>query len=160
MVHTFSTVRGVCTVLVVITMFGSMLLTNDTALLTFLPLGWFVLSVNRAGKARCTAVHSPELRRQPLRNDHPLRQSPESLPFQLLQHPCRNVLFRDAAAEENAGSSVGPQVIRTVAAAKLCNGKPLMPSVERYPLVASPVNSAWQLRPGHQRLSQFHRCRR
>ena len=45
MVHTFSTVRGVCTALVVITMFGSMLLTNDTALLTFLPLGWFVLSV-------------------------------------------------------------------------------------------------------------------
>ena len=44
MVHTFSTVRGVCTALVVITMFGSMLLTNDTALLTFLPLGWFVLS--------------------------------------------------------------------------------------------------------------------
>ena len=43
-VHTFSTVRGVCTALVVITMFGSMLLTNDTALLTFLPLGWFVLS--------------------------------------------------------------------------------------------------------------------
>lgn len=35
MVHTFSTVRGVCTALVVITMFGSMLLTNDTALLTF-----------------------------------------------------------------------------------------------------------------------------
>ena len=44
MVHTFSTVRGACTALVVITMFGSMLLTNDTALLTFLPLGWFVLS--------------------------------------------------------------------------------------------------------------------
>lgn len=44
MVHTFSTVRGVCTALVIITMFGSMLLTNDTALLTFLPLGWFVLS--------------------------------------------------------------------------------------------------------------------
>ena len=44
MVHTFSTVQGVCTALVVITMFGSMLLTNDTALLTFLPLGWFVLS--------------------------------------------------------------------------------------------------------------------
>lgn len=42
MVRTFSTVRGVCTALVVITMFGSMLLTNDTALLTFLPLGWFV----------------------------------------------------------------------------------------------------------------------
>ena len=45
MVHTFSTVRGVCMALVIITMFGSMLLTNDTALLTFLPLGWFVLSV-------------------------------------------------------------------------------------------------------------------
>ena len=45
MVHTFSTVRGVCSALVIITMFGSMLLTNDTALLTFLPLGWFVLSV-------------------------------------------------------------------------------------------------------------------
>ena len=45
MVHTFSTVRGVCTALVIITMFGSMLLTNDTALLTFLPLGWFVPSV-------------------------------------------------------------------------------------------------------------------
>ena len=36
MVHTFSTVRGVCTALVIITMFGSMLLTNDTALLTLL----------------------------------------------------------------------------------------------------------------------------
>ena len=45
MVHTCSPVRGVCTALVIITMFGSMLLTNDTALLTFLPLGWFVLSV-------------------------------------------------------------------------------------------------------------------
>ena len=44
MVHAFSTVRGVCTALVVITMLGSMLLTNDTALLTFLPLGWFALS--------------------------------------------------------------------------------------------------------------------
>ncbi len=44
MVRAFSTVRGVCTALVVITMLGSMLLTNDTALLTFLPLGWFVLS--------------------------------------------------------------------------------------------------------------------
>ena len=38
MVHTFSTVRGVCTALVIITMFGSMLLTNDTALLTFLSM--------------------------------------------------------------------------------------------------------------------------
>ena len=52
MVHTFSTVRGVCTALVVITMFGSMLLTNDTALLTFLPLGWFVLSSTGQEKHR------------------------------------------------------------------------------------------------------------
>ena len=54
MVHTLSTVRGVCTALVVITMFGSMLLTNDTALLTFLPLGWFVLS--SAGQEQHTAL--------------------------------------------------------------------------------------------------------
>lgn len=54
MVHTFSTVRGVCTALVVITMFGSMLLTNDTALLTFLPLGWFVLS--STGQEKHTAL--------------------------------------------------------------------------------------------------------
>ena len=55
MVHTFSTVRGVCTALVVITMFGSMLLTNDTALLTFLPLGWFVLSSTGQEKQNCAA---------------------------------------------------------------------------------------------------------
>lgn len=54
MAHTFSTVRGVCTALVVITMFGSMLLTNDTALLTFLPLGWFVLS--STGQEKYTAL--------------------------------------------------------------------------------------------------------
>ena len=54
MVHTFSTARGVCTALVVITMFGSMLLTNDTALLTFLPLGWFVLS--STGQEKHTAL--------------------------------------------------------------------------------------------------------
>ena len=54
MVRTFSTVRGVCTALVVITMFGSMLLTNDTALLTFLPLGWFVLS--STGQEKHTAL--------------------------------------------------------------------------------------------------------
>ena len=57
MVHTFSTVRGVCTALVVITMFGSMLLTNDTALLTFLPLGWFVLS--STGQEKHTALLTP-----------------------------------------------------------------------------------------------------
>lgn len=46
----FHTVRGVASALVVITMFGSMLLTNDTALLTFLPLSWTVLS--NAGQER------------------------------------------------------------------------------------------------------------
>lgn len=55
LVRTFQTVRGVCTALIVITMFGSMLLTNDTALLTFLPLSWFVLCA--AGQER----HAPLL---------------------------------------------------------------------------------------------------
>ena len=43
LVRSFGSVRSVCTALVIITMAASMLLTNDTALLTFLPLGWFVL---------------------------------------------------------------------------------------------------------------------
>ena len=43
LVRTFHTVRSVAAAMVVITMVGSMLLTNDTALLTFLPLSWFVL---------------------------------------------------------------------------------------------------------------------
>lgn len=43
LVRTFGSVRSVCAAIIVITMAGSMLLTNDTALLTFLPLGWFVL---------------------------------------------------------------------------------------------------------------------
>lgn len=40
---TFKTVRSVSVLLVIITMVGSMLLTNDTALLTFLPLSLFVM---------------------------------------------------------------------------------------------------------------------
>ena len=43
LVHIFHTTRGVAISLVLITLFGSMLLTNDTALLIFLPLSWFVL---------------------------------------------------------------------------------------------------------------------
>ena len=39
----FHTARSVVMALVIITLIGSMLLTNDTALLTFLPLSWFVL---------------------------------------------------------------------------------------------------------------------
>ncbi len=40
----FHTTRNAITALVFITFFGSMILTNDMALLTFLPLGYFVLS--------------------------------------------------------------------------------------------------------------------
>ena len=43
LVQLFHTTRSVVTALVLITLVGSMLLTNDTALLTFLPLSWFVL---------------------------------------------------------------------------------------------------------------------
>ncbi len=43
LVQVFHTTRSVVTALVIITLAGSMLLTNDTALLTFLPLSWFVL---------------------------------------------------------------------------------------------------------------------
>ena len=98
MVHTFSTVRGVCTALVVITMFGSMLLTNDTALLTFFATGLVCSFLHWTGKAHGAPVHSAKLCRQPLRNDHALRQSAESLSFQLLRSFYENVLFGNAAA--------------------------------------------------------------
>jgi len=42
-VHRFSNIRGCILALVYITFIGSMLITNDTALLTFLPLGYVVL---------------------------------------------------------------------------------------------------------------------
>ena len=54
LVQTFHTTRGAVTALVSITLVGSMLLTNDTALLTFLPLSWFVLE--RTGQAKWTAL--------------------------------------------------------------------------------------------------------
>lgn len=50
----FHTTRGAVTALVGITLVGSMLLTNDTALLTFLPLSWFVLE--RTGQTKWTAL--------------------------------------------------------------------------------------------------------
>ena len=78
MVRTFRTVRSVCTALVIVTMFGSMLLTNDTALLTFLPLSWFVLQATGQEKARRHALYSAKLRRKPLRYDHALR-NPQNL---------------------------------------------------------------------------------
>ena len=43
LVRAFHTSRSVVIALVLITLVASMLLTNDTALLTFLPLSWFVL---------------------------------------------------------------------------------------------------------------------
>lgn len=54
LVQRFHTARSVVTALVVITLFGSMLLTNDTALLTFLPLSWFVL--HTAGREQDAAL--------------------------------------------------------------------------------------------------------
>ena len=54
LVQTFHTTRGAVTTLVSITLVGSMLLTNDTALLTFLPLSWFVLE--RTGQTKWTAL--------------------------------------------------------------------------------------------------------
>lgn len=54
LIRTFHTTRGVVTALVVITLFGSMLLTNDTALLTFLPLSWFVL--HETGREKLAAM--------------------------------------------------------------------------------------------------------
>ena len=54
LVQVFHTTRGAVTALVGITLIGSMLLTNDTALLTFLPLSWFVLE--RTGQTKWTAL--------------------------------------------------------------------------------------------------------
>ena len=54
LVQVFHTTRGAVTALVSITLAGSMLLTNDTALLTFLPLSWFVLE--STGQTKWTAL--------------------------------------------------------------------------------------------------------
>ena len=54
LVQVFHTTRGAVTAMVGITLIGSMLLTNDTALLTFLPLSWFVLE--RTGQTKWTAL--------------------------------------------------------------------------------------------------------
>ena len=54
LVQVFHTTRGAVTALVSITLVSSMLLTNDTALLTFLPLSWFVLE--STGQTKWTAL--------------------------------------------------------------------------------------------------------
>ena len=54
LVRAFHTARSAVTALVVVTLIGSMLLTNDTALLTFLPLSWFVLK--GTGQTKHTAL--------------------------------------------------------------------------------------------------------
>ena len=95
LVRTFGTVRSVAAMLIIITMLGSMLLTNDTALLTFLPLSWFVMHSTGQDK------HIPllfVLRGEPLRHAHALRKSAESLSLQLLQYPDERVSVDHAAA--------------------------------------------------------------
>ena len=54
LVRAFHTARSAVTALVVVTLIDSMLLTNDTALLTFLPLSWFVLE--STGQTKWTAL--------------------------------------------------------------------------------------------------------
>ena len=54
LLRVFRTARSVVVALVLITLLGSMLLTNDTALLTFLPLSWFVLE--GAGQTKYAAL--------------------------------------------------------------------------------------------------------
>ncbi len=52
-VHLFKTTRASVIALVYITFIGSMLIANDMALLTFLPLGYFVLSSTKKEKYMC-----------------------------------------------------------------------------------------------------------
>ena len=52
-IHFFKNARATITVLVYITFIGSMLIANDMALLTFLPLGYFVLSSTKKEKYMC-----------------------------------------------------------------------------------------------------------
>lgn len=52
-VRRFKNMRNIVLALVFVTYFGSMIMANDMALITFLPLGWFVLQ--SCGKFRLTA---------------------------------------------------------------------------------------------------------
>jgi len=52
-VHLFKNTRASIIALVYITFIGSMLIANDMALLTFLPLGYFVLSTTKKEKYMC-----------------------------------------------------------------------------------------------------------
>ena len=52
-VHRFKTTRSSIIALVYITFIGSMLIANDMALLTFLPLGYYVLSSTDKGNYMC-----------------------------------------------------------------------------------------------------------
>ena len=52
-VHYFKNTRAAIIALVYITFIGSMLIANDMALLTFLPLGYFVLSTTKKEKYMC-----------------------------------------------------------------------------------------------------------
>ena len=52
-VHLFKNSRASIIALVYITFIGSMLIANDMSLLTFLPLGYFVLSTSKKEKYMC-----------------------------------------------------------------------------------------------------------
>ena len=73
LVRAFHTARSAVTALVVVTLIGSMLLTNDTALLR--------AGGHRADEAHGADVHIAELRRQSGRDADALRQSAEPIPI-------------------------------------------------------------------------------
>lgn len=98
LVRTFGTVRSVAAMLIMITMLGSMLLTNDTALLTFLPLSWFVMHSTGQDKHIPLLFVLQNCAANLCRLAHALRKSAESLSLQLLQYPDERVSVDHAAA--------------------------------------------------------------
>ena len=94
----FGTATSVGTALVLITLVGSMLLTNDTALLTFLPLSWMVLQEAGQEKADRLCLYPAKLRRQLRRYVDPLRESPEPISVRPLSHSRGPVPVHYAAA--------------------------------------------------------------
>lgn len=62
-VKKFRNIRLCTVVLVWVTFIGSMLIANDMALLTFLPLGYYVLAYRRQGALYGVHVHNAEYRR-------------------------------------------------------------------------------------------------
>lgn len=77
-VQLFRNARLAILALVYITFLGSMLIANDMALLTFLPLGYFVLTTTH-GKIHGIHLHHAEHCRQFRRNAHAFRESAKSI---------------------------------------------------------------------------------